>query len=350
MRKKIILAILVLLGLAAAAAVLVFFVAFAPNTNVYEGERSVKIPPGSRFEQAVDSLESSGVLLSRQTFEFVARTTGWGSQIKAGHYAIGSGASNYTLLNVLRKGLQTPVRLTIPPGSRPRVVAAVVAREMAFDPEDFLRAMHSPELARELDTDTTRLFGYMLPETYHFYWLTPAEVVVRRVKQAFDRFYEREIRAGADTLNLTKDDVIALAGIVEWEAHVPEERPRVAGVYLNRLRIGMKLDADPTVQYVVMRKEGRKRRLLYKDLEIEDPYNTYRRAGLPPGPITNPSPSSIRAVANAEDHDYLYFVARGDGGHTFSRTLSEHNRAARTFHDLMRQRRAEQRARQDSTQ
>jgi UPF0755 protein len=348
MLKKILIVLLVLLGMAGAGAALIFFIVFAPNTNIYEGERRVKIPPGSRFEQAVDSLESSGVLLSRKTLELVARTTGWGGQIKAGHYTFKSGASNYNLLDVLRKGLQSPIRVTIPPGSRPEVVAAVVARDMAFEADDLLGAIRSTDLAMELDTDTTRLFGYMLPETYHFYWLTPAATVVRRVKQSFDQFYDREIRAPADSLNLTPDDVIALAGIVEWEAHILEERPRVAGVYLNRLRIGMKLDADPTVQFVVMRREGSKRRLLYEDLRIQDPYNTYLRAGLPPGPITNPSPSSIRAVVNAERHDYLYFVARGDGGHTFSRTLGEHNRAARAFHDLMRQRRAEQ-ARRDTT-
>jgi UPF0755 protein len=178
-----------------------------------------------------------------------------------------------------------------------------------------------------------------MPETYHFYWLTGPATVVRNVKRQFDRFYEDEIDEAASTLGLSKRDVITVASIVEWETAVEDEKPRVAGVYLNRLRIGMKLDADPTIQYAVLETEGQKRRLLYQDYRIEHPYNTYLRPGLPPGPLTNPSPSSLRAVVNAERHDYLFFVARGDGGHTFSRTLSEHNRAARQYHDLMRQRR-----------
>jgi UPF0755 protein len=136
--------------------------------------------------------------------------------------------------------------------------------------------------------------------------------------------------------------VLNLAAIVEWEAHLEEEKPRIAGVYLNRLRAGWPLQADPTVQYALLQIEGQKRRLLFRDYQIDHPYNTYRVQGLPPGPITNPSPTSIQAVLNPEQHDYFYFVAKGDGGHLFSRTLAEHNRAAEAYYALMRQRRAEQ--------
>jgi UPF0755 protein len=182
----------------------------------------------------------------------------------------------------------------------------------------------------------------MMPETYHFYWLNDAPSVIKKVKESFDTFYSEEIAAKAEQLGLTKKEVVTLASIVEWEAHVNEEKPRVAGVYLNRLRGNWPLQADPTVQYAVIEREGQKRRLLYEDYDIQHPYNTYKFAGLPPGPITNPSPSSIRAVANAEEHDYMYFVARGDGSHTFSRTLAEHNRAAQEYYRLMRERRRQQ--------
>jgi UPF0755 protein len=195
------------------------------------------------------------------------------------------------------------------------------------------------ELAEEMGTDTRHLFGYMLPETYFVYWLTDAKPMVARIVQQFDAFYERELKSRADSLGLTKDELVTLASIVEWETGREDEKATVAGVYLNRLRIGMKLDADPTIQYVVMAKEGRKRRLLYEDYRIEDPFNTYLRAGLPPAPITNPSPSSLRAAARPEKHQFLFFVATGDGTHKFSRTLAEHNRAAREYHEMMRQRR-----------
>lgn len=342
MRKKLLIVLigLAVVGLAAAGAA--FWVAKAPNTQSFDGERGIYIPRGAGLETVADSLDARGILASRTTFTWLARVTRWGNQIKAGHYNIAGGASNYDILQKLRRGLQDPVKLTIPPGTRPEVIAAVAGRDMNFEAADFLAALRDPALAERLGTDTTRLFGYMLPETYHFYWLTSAEDVIARVKQEFDRYFERELAARADSLNLTRDDVIALAGIVEWETSLAEEKPRVAGVYVNRLRRGMKLDADPTVQYAVMEREGQKRRLLYEDYRIDHPYNTYQRAGLPPGPITNPPKSSLKAAVFPEAHDYLYFVARGDGGHVFSRNLAEHNRAAAQYHALMRQRRAEQ--------
>lgn len=346
MRKKILIGLsaLVVLGLAAAAAG--YWVAMGPNTRSYDDARSVLIPRGAGLSAVVDSLDARGILASRTTFGWVARATGWGGQVKAGHYRIPAGASNYDILQKLRRGLQDPVRLTIPPGTRPEVVAAVAGRDMAFEPDDFLAALRDPALADSLGTDTTHLFGFMLPETYHFYWLTSAADVVARVKQEFDRYYERELAAGADTLNLTPEDVTALAGIIEWETGLDEERARVAGVYVNRLRRGMKLDADPTVQYIVQVQEGRKRRLLYADLRIPHPYNTYLQPGLPPGPITNPSKSSLKAAVNPESHDYLYFVAsaEGDGSHVFSRSYDEHLRAVARYRARMNEIRARQQA------
>src|SRR5690606_15158800 len=346
MRKQIILSIAAVLALALLVGGAGAWIVFGPNTPVYSGTRSVKIPPRSDFDAIVDSLDAAGVIQWDQSFRWVARATGWGGQVKAGHYVFGAGLSNYRISNKLRRGLQEPVRVTIPPGTRPEVVAAVAGRDMYFDRAAFESALSDPHLAAELGTDTTHLFGFMLPETYFFYWLTSAETVVRRIKGEFDTFFERELAARADSLGLSKEDVVTLASIIEWETAVPEERPKVSGVYHNRLRIGMKLDADPTVQYAVMQMEGRKRRLLYTDYRLQHPYNTYLRAGLPPGPLNNPSLSALRAAVNPERHSYLYFVATGDGSHHFSRTLAEHNRAARRYHDLMRERRA---AQQNST-
>lgn len=342
MKRAIIIGLVVLAGLGALAALAGYWLVFAPNTTDFEDERSVFIPRGSRLSAAVDSLENRGILASGSSFTWMAKLTGWGNQIKAGHYLFESGASNYDILQKLRRGLQDPVRVTIPPGTYPERIAAVAGRDMAFEPAAFEAALRDSALAAELGTDPDHLFGYMMPETYHFYWLTSAEDIIRRVKEEFDAFYERELAARADSLNLTREDVVALAGIIEWETSLAEERPRVAGVYVNRLRRGMKLDADPTVQFAVMQQEGQKRRLFYEDYRIQHPYNTYLLPGLPPGPITNPSPSSLRAAVTPEDHDYLYFVARGDGGHVFSKTLAEHNRAAARYHQLMRERRAEQ--------
>ncbi len=316
------------------------------NTPAFDETRSVKIPRSSGFSAIADSLDAAGLLTNRLTFTAVAGITGWYSDLKPGYYEFDEPVSNATLLRRLRKGEQTPIRVTIPPGSRPGVVAAVLRRDLEIDSSAFRNALTDPSLNSRLQTDSLHLFGYMLPETYFFYWDTDAPSVVSRLKAEFDAFFDDRMRARADSLGLTVEEVVRLASIVEWEARLDREKPIVAGVYLNRLTRGMPLQADPTVQYALMqRDEGRMRRLLFRDYDIDHPFNTYQYRGLPPGPINNPSPSSIRAVLNPRPHDYLYFVADGTGGHTFSRTLAEHNRSAAEYRRLMRTRRREQAAR-----
>jgi UPF0755 protein len=310
---------------------------FGPNTTA-DAPRSVIVPRDASLDAVVDSLQAHELLAVPGSFRLLATVTGWGEQIKSGHYRIRGGQSNYHLLDRLRRGLQDPVRLTIPPGTRPETVAQVVGRRLELSPAAFRAALRDTSLARELGTTPERLFGYMMPETYELYWQTSPDRVVRRVKESFDRFYERELAAGADSLGLSKPEVVALASIVEWEALLNEEKPMIAGVYLNRLRDGWRLQADPTIQYVLLQTEGeRTRRVLYEDLEIDHPYNTYQIRGLPPGPITNPSPTALRATVRPTQHDYYYFAATGDGGHTFSRTLREHNRAADAYQRQLEQ-------------
>lgn len=316
---------------------------FGPNTSFSGPARSVVLPRDASLGAAVDSLRARGVLASATTFRLLASTTGWGRQLKAGHYRVEPGASNYRLLDRFRRGLQDPVRLTVPPGTRPETVAQVISRRLEAPPEALRSALRDTSLARDLGLPPADLFGYMLPETYEFYWPTAADRVVRRiVDDGFNRFYERHLAPGADSLGLRKHEVVTLASIVEWEALYDKEKPTIAGVYLNRLERGWRLQADPTVQYVLLDTKGaRTTRVLYEHLDIEHPYNTYRNRGLPPGPITNPSPSSLRAVVRPEQHDYFYFAADGEGGHTFSRTLQEHNRAAEEYHRTLDDREAD---------
>ncbi len=336
------------LALGLLAALAVYWLLFMPNTPDYDGFRGAKLPAGSSFETVADSLGSAGLLASRSRFEWAATATGWGRQLKPGYYRFEDGASNYDLLDKIRKGRQDPVRVAVPPGTRPAVLAAVLRRDLAVDSAAFREALRDPAFADDLGTDTTHLFGYMRPNSFDIYWTTDARGTVERLKREWDRFWTDEMQRKADALGLSRDEVVTLASIVEWEARQPEERPRIAGVYLNRLlgrtRAGrMRLQADPTVQYALMRKEGgRMRRLLFADYAFPDAYNTYLIDGLPPGPINNPSESSVLAVLDPEAHEYLYFVATGDGTHTFSRTLAEHNRAAERYRALMRERREEQ--------
>ena len=336
----------IVLGLLGAGAV--YWLLFMPNTTSYDGFSGTKLPSGSSFEAVTDSLANAGLLDSRTSFEWAATLTGWGRQLKPGYYRFEEGATNYDLLDKIRKGRQDPVRVAVPPGTRPGVLAAVLRRDLAIDSTAFREALRDPDFAAELGTDTTDLFGYMRPNSFDIYWTTDARGSIRRLKQEWDRFWTDAMQQQADALGLSRDEVLTLASIVEWEARQPAERPRIAGVYLNRLlgrtRSGrMRLQADPTVQYALMQDEGgRMRRLLFEDYDYPHPYNTYLIDGLPPGPINNPSESSIRAVLAPEDHDYLYFVAKGDGSHTFSRTLREHNNAANAYRTLMRERRQQQ--------
>ena len=315
-----------------------YLVVFSPATASYEGELSVWIPPTADIDAVADSLEARGILRKRRSFLALARLSGWGNQIKAGHYRIKSGDSNHKILNIFRRGLQEPVRVSIPAGTRRGRIARAMATNMAFTEADARAVMADEEFALSLNTDTTGLLGYMLPDTYFFYWLTDVRDVVQRIKKEAENTVNRH-RPVEITDPMSDDDVLVLASIIEWETSYVPEKATIAGVYLNRIRDGWPLQADPTVQYAVMQTEGEKRRLFNVDYKLEHPYNTYRFRGLPPGPVTNPSATSIEAVLNPEEHGYFYFVAKGDGSHLFSRTLSEHNLRAREYRAMMKVRR-----------
>ena len=343
--KRIVQSLLVAcVGLGALAAGGAYVVLWTGNTSDFEGERAVHLPRGVTLETTMDSLQVRGVLDRRWSLLVLARTTGWGSQIKAGHYTFAAGVSNLDMIQRLRRGLQTPVKVRIPAGTRLDRIARSAAANMAFSEAEFVEALNDVDLAAELGTDTRHLFSYMLPDTYHFYWLADAHSVVRRVKQEYDRFHEQELADSANARRITPEELISIAAIVEWETRVNEEKARIAGVYFNRLRQGWPLQADPTVQYALIELEGGMRRLLYRDYRIDHPYNTYGYRGLPPGPVTNPSRSSLRGTAQAEDHDYMFFVASPDGGHSFNATLGAHNRDAARLRSYLRERSRQQSA------
>jgi len=296
-----------------------------PITPSFDSDRSFYIHQGSAFTDVVDSLENQGLIDHPWRFRLISHATGWGDQIKAGHYIFSSQQSNLELLQTLRRGLQAPVSVRIPAGTTPERIARIAALNMEFESGDFLAALRDTSLASSLGTDTLHLFSYMLPDTYHFYWLTNADDVVRRIKREYDLFYEHELSIGASNLNMTPDQVLSLAAIVEWETNLDSEKSRIAGVYLNRIRQGWPLQADPTIQFALIELEGNHRRLFYRDYRIKHPYNTYLYRGLPPGPITNPSPTTLKATSSAESHDYMFFVANPEGGHSFNSSLRGHN-------------------------
>lgn len=309
------------------------WLAFFPNVPGDE-RHSVRLPAGTTFEAAMDSLGAAGALGSRTSMRLFGTLTGWGEQVKTGHYYVEPGMSNWAVLDKIRKGLQDPIRVTIPGGLTPARLGRVLERQLGADSAAVVAALRDPALAERLGTDTANLFGHMRANTYDILWTTDAERAIERIEDWHDRFWTDARKAKADAMGLTPDEVVTLASIVEWEARKPSERARIAGVYVNRL-LGrtpsgrMRLQADPTVQYALMAAgEPQMRRLLFADYRFASPYNTYLIDGLPPGPITNPTDEAIDAVLDPEDHDFLYFVADGSGGHDFSRTVSEHNAKA----------------------
>lgn len=268
-------------------------------------------------------LQRGGLIDYPRAFALYARIKGAGRDLKAGHYRFRVGQSWGEILGALRSGELVTVPLTIPEGFTLREIAPRIA-ELSGLPADSVRAfLENPALAEQLGVPGPTLEGYLFPETYRFSEGLEVAAIVRELVARYRSFWGPRERALADSLELSEREVVTLASIVEEETRRGEERPRIAGVYLNRLRIGMLLQADPTVQYALGEP---KPRLLFRDIDsvADHPYNTYVQPGLPPGPIASPGEASLRAVLEPEEHDFLFFVARPDGSHVFTRTAREH--------------------------
>ncbi|MDC1068804.1 endolytic transglycosylase MltG [Candidatus Kapabacteria bacterium] len=230
--------------------------------------------------------------------------------------------SNREILSALYEGgrLRT-VKVTFPEGLSIEEISDLLD-PIKTDKTRFLELAYSDSLLKTRGIESGNVLGYLLPNTYEFFLYEKAENVIDRMLDANKNIWDKKNRIKLDQINLTKHQVITLASIVEAETPLKSEASIVAGLYQNRLKIGMRLQADPTIQYVL----GRKKRVLYRDLEIDNPYNTYLYTGLPPGPINNPGKRSIESVLNPAQHNYLFMVAKGDGSgkHYFSETNSQH--------------------------
>ncbi len=291
----------------------------------------VKIPEGAPFDQVLDSLEVRGVLSSRGAFKLLASLTGDDARIKPGLYKFRRGLSNARLLNALVTGESTVrIRLTFPEGITIRRVASIAQREAEIDSAELVRLANDRTFLRTIGINAVSAEGYLMPDTYFVPWGEKPATLLKRMTTLFKRFYDDAKKSAAQRQGLSPYEAVILASIVEGEARVEQERRVIAGLYLNRLRKGIRLQADPTIQYVL--KDG-PRRLLYSDLRMDSPYNTYMVTGLPPTPINNPGKASIEAVLDPAQHDYIFMVAKADGSgeHTFSRNEREHAAAVRLY-------------------
>lgn len=286
----------------------------------------VTIPRGSGLSAAADTLGRRGVISWPVGFRIYARLRGAERSIKPGVYDIPESSSWPAALDKLVSGDVIQLRLTIPEGWSTPEIAARLAEVGAVGADSILGILADTAVAQRLEVPGPTLEGYLYPATYHFPSGTPVNAMLRTLVNRYRDAWTPAMRARADSIGMSEREVVTLASIVEKEAKVWGERDTIAAVYRNRLRIGMRLEADPTVQYALGSHQSR---LLYSHIDsvADNPYNTYRNRGLPPGPIASPTRAAMQSVLRPADVDYLYFVARPDGTHVFTRSLAEHNAA-----------------------
>lgn len=290
----------------------------------------VTIPPGLTVAAAAESLAAREVVASAALFRFYARLTGRQRTIQAGTYDLPRGAAYRHVLTAITTGRAVAFeRLVVPEGLMLDEVAQAVEAQLGIPAESVLAAARDGARAARLGVPAASLDGYLYPSTYHVATNAGARDVVRQMVEEFERRWQPAWTARAESLGLTRHEVVILASIIEGEVRDTLEAPYVASVYHNRLRRGMRLQADPTVIYAL----GRRRRLFERDYLTPSPYNTYLIDGLPPGPIGQPSATSLRAALYPARTDFLFLVAGPDGRHIFSRTLDEHRRAVREVRD-----------------
>lgn len=326
MKKLILLLIVIGLAVAGYAYYQVTVVQAVPGKLV--DPVSVEIPTGSTYEAVMDSLAVHGVKPNRFFFDQLATRMGYKRErMRAGRFDLEPGTSSIGVIRKLRSGAQATVDVILTTEREPMNVAAKVARFLEPDSLAFLQLFEDREFIDSIGYSKQTLQTLFIPNTYEMYWnATPRDFLARMVKE-HDRFWQSGNRRElAKEQGLTAAEVYTLASIVEKESLQPTERPRIAGAYLNRIRIGMPLQADPTAVFAT--REFDVGRVLNRHIEFDNPYNTYVYAGLPPGPITMSSVGSIDAVLQPEAHDFLYFCARGDGSgfHNFASTLAGHSR------------------------
>ena len=294
----------------------------------------VTISRGASFRSTVDSLVSSQAIRNNWSFQIAGRLLGYTKTIKTGKYLFISGLSNLDILRDIRVGKsRLIIPVTIPEGWRMEQIAQRYKYEIGIDAEKFLAFCHDSTFIREQGIEAKSLEGYLMPDTYAFYWQTDEREIIERMVEGFKHFYNDTLHSRQLELKASQQGILTLASIVEAESSIGDERPIIAGVYWNRLKKKMRLEADPTVQYAL----GEGKKVSHQDLEFDSPYNTYRHYGLPPGPINNPGKSAILAVLFFQPNDYLYFVATGVGGHRFAKIFSDHQENINKYHRTRRE-------------
>jgi UPF0755 protein len=333
-RKRIVL-LIIALGLAVVAFFTGqwFYKAMKKPLVVIDDDYAVfYIPTGSNFEYVAGRLYEQNIIEDTVLFREFAELKKYINNIKPGRYKIEKGLTANELVNKLRSGDQWPVRLTFNNIRFLPKLAGIVGRTLEADSAVLMSLLTDPGFLKEYNLEPRTAISLFIPDTYEFFWNTSARGFVERMKREYDKFWNKERRAKAMEIGLKPLDVIILASIIQEETNKIDEMSRMAGVLINRLKRGMKLQADPTARFAYG--DFSVKRIKTDYTKIESPYNTYYVTGLPPGPITMAEPRVIDAVLNYEHHNYLFYCAKADGSgyHVFAKTNAQHSRNARAYH------------------
>jgi UPF0755 protein len=298
----------------------------------------IYIDSRKNYEEVVTQLRERAALPSEKIFRLLADRMNYPNKIKTGRYAISDGMTMPDVIRLLRSGNQTPTDITFNNMRTAENLAGRMSQQLMVDSLTLLNALKEPATAQKYGFKEETFLSMFIPNTYEVYWDTSIDNLMNRMKKEYDTFWNEGRKAKAEKIGLTPLEVSILASIVEEEATYADEYPVVAGLYLNRLNKGMRLEADPTVKFAVG--DVTLRRILYRHLEVESPYNTYKQSGLPPGPIRIPSIRAIDGTLSPQKHNYLFMCAKDDlsGRHNFAVTHAEHARNARAYQQALNKR------------
>jgi UPF0755 protein len=325
-------ATLVVIILGAIGGFLFYKVCYSPNVNLNGKEIDyLYIKTGSSYADVLQMLIEKNMLINEQTFEFIANRKNYPNKVSPGRYKLTKGMNNISLVDLLRSGKQEPINVTFNSVRTKEQLASLIGSKLEVDSVAFLEMLNDSAFLDSLGFNKNTIICMFIPNTYEFFWTTNARTFIKRMNREYLSFWNEDKLAKAKYIGLSPVQVSTLASIVQEETQMAEDRPVVAGVYINRLKKNMPLEADPTLKFA--KGDFTIKRILNEDKKIDSPYNTYMYSGLPPGPINLPSADYINAVLNYTEHDYLFFCAREDlmGYSNFAKTYQEHLINARKY-------------------
>ena len=307
------------------------FKVFGPNTGTFTQGEYLYIHTGSDYEKVKDALQGGGFVSDMLSFDLLAKAAKIPTHIHPGKYLVKQGMSNYSIIRMLHAGRQTPVKIVINKLRTKHDLITLLSANLEADSFSLTQLLHDPDYLSQFGLDTNTAMCLVLPDTYDFFWNTTADKALRKIERNYSKFWDDTRKQQAHDHNLTPVKAIILASVVDEETNINEDKPNIASVYLNRIRIGMKLEADPTVKFAMG--DFTIRRIKGAMLQNPSPYNTYIYLGLPPGPICTPSVSSIQAVLEAPKTNYLYFCAKEDfsGRSNFASTYDQQLKNAHAY-------------------